>query len=265
MYDSVAALLGARADEIALVENATRAWDMVFYALATSFAPGDRDPHVARRVREQRDRVPAGRARAPAPASRWCPTTSTGQLSVDALREMLDERVRLIAMSWIPTQGGLVNPAAAVGAVAREAGVPVPARRVPGRGPAPDRRRRARVRLPLGHRPEVPARHRAAPGCSTCAARGSSDWSRRSSTCTPRSGRATTRSRSAPTPAASRAGSTASPTGSASAPPSTTRSRSASTRSPRASPCSATSLRERARGRSRASRSTTSASSGAAS
>jgi selenocysteine lyase/cysteine desulfurase len=32
--------------------------------------------------------------------------------------------VRLVAISWIPTQGGLVQPAAAVGAAAREAGVP---------------------------------------------------------------------------------------------------------------------------------------------
>ena len=42
VYDSVGALLGASTDEIALVENATRAWDMVFYALATTFSPGDR-------------------------------------------------------------------------------------------------------------------------------------------------------------------------------------------------------------------------------
>ena len=86
---------------------------------------------------------------------------------------MLDDRVRLVAMSWIPTQGGLVNPAAAVGAVTRGAGVPYLLDACQAAGQLPDRRRRARVRLPLGHRAQVPARHRAAPGSSTCGGRGS--------------------------------------------------------------------------------------------
>ena len=52
------------------------------------------------------------------------PDDEHGQLSVDALRTMLDERVKLVAVGWIPTQGGLVNPVADVGRVTRDAGVP---------------------------------------------------------------------------------------------------------------------------------------------
>jgi len=123
VYASVAALLGASADEIALVENATRAWDMVAYSLGASFRPGDR---VLTSRAEYASNVIAllQLSRRTGATVEVVPDDDTGQLSVDALRELLDERVRLVAMSWIPTQGGLVNPAAAVGAVTRDAGVP---------------------------------------------------------------------------------------------------------------------------------------------
>ena len=192
VYASVAALVGASPDEIALVENATRAWDMAFYALACVVRARRPHPHVARRVREQRDRAAAGGARAPARASRWSPTTSPGSSRSTRCATMLDDRVRLVAMSWIPTQGGLVNPAAAVGAVTRAAGVPylLDACQAVGQLPVDvdalgcdflSATGRKYLRAPAGHR--VPLR---------AARRGSSGSSRRSSTCTRRSGRPAT-------------------------------------------------------------------------
>ncbi|MFI5047846.1 MAG: aminotransferase class V-fold PLP-dependent enzyme [Acidimicrobiia bacterium] len=126
VYDSVAELLGASREEIALVDSATRAWDMAFYSLASTFGPGDvvltsRSEYASNALAylqaAQRVGITVERV----------PDDEHGALSVDALRERLaddDGRVRLVSVSWIPTQGGLVNPAAGIGAAARDAGVP---------------------------------------------------------------------------------------------------------------------------------------------
>ena len=123
VYESVARLLGCSTGEIALVENATRAWDMACYVLAAGWRPGDR---VLTSRSEYASNVIGllQLAQRTGASVEVVPDDESGQLSVDALREMVDDRVRLVTMSWIPTQGGLVNPAAAVGAVTREAGVP---------------------------------------------------------------------------------------------------------------------------------------------
>ncbi len=121
VYDAAAAMLNCARDEIAVIENATRAWDMVFYALP--FAAGDR---ILTARSEYSSNVIAYLQVAERTGARVevIPNDETGAVSVDALREMLDERVKLIAITHVPTNGGLVNPAAAIGQIARAVGVP---------------------------------------------------------------------------------------------------------------------------------------------
>jgi selenocysteine lyase/cysteine desulfurase len=56
---------------------------------------------------------------------RHAPDLPEGGIDANALREMLRrERVRLVHVSWVPTNSGIVQDVAAVGAVCEEAGVP---------------------------------------------------------------------------------------------------------------------------------------------
>ncbi|KJC37289.1 aminotransferase class V [Bradyrhizobium sp. LTSP849] len=121
VYGSVARLLNAAPDEIALVENATVAWQMAFYALL--FRTGDR---ILTAEAEYAANYVAFLqvAKRTGAIIEVVPSDASGELDVHALERMIDERVKLIAITWVPTNGGLVNPAAAVGRIARARGIP---------------------------------------------------------------------------------------------------------------------------------------------
>ena len=120
-YGAAAKLLGAHPEEIAFASSATRAWDMAFYGFP--FERGDRiltavAEYISNYIAYIQVAERAGVEVVPVPNDEY------GQVSVDSLRQLVDERVKLIAITHVPTNGGLVNPAAEIGAVAREAGIP---------------------------------------------------------------------------------------------------------------------------------------------
>ncbi|MEL7476148.1 MAG: aminotransferase class V-fold PLP-dependent enzyme, partial [Cyanobacteria bacterium J06555_12] len=120
VYTVTAELLGCSADEIAMIENATRAWDMAFYSI--DFQPGDRILTAMASY--------ASNYIAFLQVARKCgveiqviPNDDCGQISIPQLEAAIDDRVKLIALTHVPTNGGLVNPAVEVGTVARAADV----------------------------------------------------------------------------------------------------------------------------------------------
>ncbi len=117
----MARLIGAARDENALVANATVAWDLAFYAF--DFAPGDRI--LTARAEYAANYIAYLQiAKRRGAVIEVIPDDAHGVLDPVALEAMIDGRVKLISITWIPTNGGLVNPAAEVGRVARAHGIP---------------------------------------------------------------------------------------------------------------------------------------------
>ncbi|WTO33193.1 aminotransferase class V-fold PLP-dependent enzyme [Streptomyces achromogenes] len=121
VYESIARLIGCRPQEVAVVDSATRAWDMAFYAMR--FGPGDR---ILTCRAEYASNVIAFLqvARRTGARIEVVDDDEHGQLSVADLQRRLDDDVKLVAVTHVPTQSGLVNPAAEIGRLTRAAGVP---------------------------------------------------------------------------------------------------------------------------------------------
>ena len=119
-YTEMAALLGAQPSEIAYIENATRAWDMAFFSLPLK--PGDRIlTHASEYVSNYLGLMLQAQRRGL--EIDLIPSDASGQVDVDAIQSLIQPKTRLIALTHVPTQGGLVNPAEEVGRIAKNHGL----------------------------------------------------------------------------------------------------------------------------------------------
>ena len=122
-YEDIAAVVGAARRNIAVVGSATQGFALALSAF--DFAPGDviltsSDDYVSNQIMYLS--LAARRGVRVVRAS----DAPEGGVDVDAWDALLrTERPRLAALTWIPTNSGLVQPAAEIGARCRAAGVPL--------------------------------------------------------------------------------------------------------------------------------------------
>jgi selenocysteine lyase/cysteine desulfurase len=121
-YSNIAKVLGAQPRNIAVVENATVAF---FQALsAFDFRPGDaivttRNDYISNQLAylslAKRQGVQVRRAE----------NLPSGEVDPQSVRELLRHpRVKLLAVTWVPTNSGLMQPVEGLGEIAEAAGVP---------------------------------------------------------------------------------------------------------------------------------------------
>src|SRR6202140_54984 len=121
-YDNVSKLLGAQPRNVAIVENSTVAF---FQALsAFDFKPGDvivttRNDYVSNQL------AYLSLARRHGVEVRRAGDLATGGADPQSVQDLLrDQRVRLLAVTWVPTNSGLMQPVEALGQIAEASGVP---------------------------------------------------------------------------------------------------------------------------------------------
>ncbi|WP_248806009.1 aminotransferase class V-fold PLP-dependent enzyme [Pseudomonas sp. MWU13-2100] len=115
-----ARLLGTDSAAIAFTSSGSAAWGMAFNALGGWHA-GDRI--LVGRHEWGGNLACMTQALQSGARLEVIPCDESGAVSVAALERMLDSRVKLIALTWLPANGGLINPARAIGEVARRHGI----------------------------------------------------------------------------------------------------------------------------------------------
>jgi len=125
VYDSVARLVNAPRERVALVESATAAWDRGLQAVAFSeeIAPGDR--LLVSSAEYASNVIPLLQlARRTGARVEFIPDGADGTADIEALGGMLDERVRIVAITHAPSQNGLLNDVVGIGDMLRIHGSP---------------------------------------------------------------------------------------------------------------------------------------------
>ena len=123
--DNIAEFLGAGREQIVFTRGTTEASNLVAYSyLAPRLSAGDEI--LVTEMEHHSNIVPWQLVAEPVGAKLVaCPITDDGEVELDALRERLNPRTRLLAVSHCSNALGTINPVADIIELAHAAGVPV--------------------------------------------------------------------------------------------------------------------------------------------
>jgi cysteine desulfurase / selenocysteine lyase len=117
-----AQLICAKASEVAFLSSGSSAWGSAFAALP-KWRAGDR-VFVSRQEWGSNVSLIKRAALNSGATVETIPCRDDGSIDVEAFGRSIDDRVKLIAVTWLPANGGLINDAAGVGTIARAARIP---------------------------------------------------------------------------------------------------------------------------------------------
>lgn len=113
-YYSLARLINAQKEEIAIVENATSAWNAAFQAI--DWQEGD---EIICNRPDYASNYLAYLHHPKKPKVKVIPTTASGDEDLEAFEKMINSRTKLVSITHIPTNSGHVAPAEQIGSICR--------------------------------------------------------------------------------------------------------------------------------------------------
>lgn len=120
IYKSIAGFINCDPSEIALLQNATEAWDKAFTSI--SFKKGDKI--LTSEAEYASNYIPFLQIKKKQGVEiKVIPSNECGEIDLESLGNQIDDKVKLISLVHMPTNGGLINPAEEVGKIANRNGV----------------------------------------------------------------------------------------------------------------------------------------------
>lgn len=117
-YDAIAKLINASREEIALVENATVAWNAAFQAI--DWQDGD---EIITNQSDYASNYIAYLHHACNLKVSVIPNLSNGDPDLEVFEKLISPKTKLVSITHMPTNGGLVAPAEAIGEICKRHGI----------------------------------------------------------------------------------------------------------------------------------------------